>query len=227
MLYGEMPAKNEDKIEISKTVSADLENLFFEFRKYYLNAPWVIDACMQLSLDDALIAWQEIVALLASKESRWFYFAESEEQYIHDVKACIWQCRQYDEWLRSVRIDETKNKLYFLRSGEKSLDTNLLSYLVQKNRMDEVGNLYIFYAFYTDCLTYAFEEYVENTRIFEHDAELFISYCRLAHTCLEKIDSLSQIPFLKNSSWYLDYELAIKKLHEVMALIDDEYGFVQ
>lgn len=226
MLYGEMGFKAKHSTSASETPSKELEQLFAEFKKYYLNAPWVIDSCMALPVEDCMQAFQEIVLLLATSDTRWYYFADLESKYTFDPKDCIWQCRLYDEWIKNARVDEVANTLYVLRPSEKSDDITFLNYCLIKNQSQASITLNIFYAFYTDCLTHVFEEYIENIRIFEHDAEIFAGYCSLAHRCLEKIESFAHLPWLKNSSWYLEYELAVKKLHEIMALVDDEYGLI-
>lgn len=196
------------------------------FKEYCLNAPWVTNECMELRAGEFDIVWKEIVKLLTTSENRWYYFCDKLEDFESEDhwKQCVWQCRVYDEWMHRLFIDLVTGELIIKNKGAKgSLDTvSIFEYLSMMNETENKNESVNtqFYAFYVDCLTHLFEEYVTCVKEYADDKTLSQQYWSLAMACLDKFDKIMNK--LRSTSKYNTYQLTVKRLREIILLVEEE-----
>lgn len=205
-----------------------LEALLNSFTVYYLNAPWIIEESLALTPTELTHAWQQIVQLLTKESLRSFYFGANNETNTSDYwKKCVGQCKVYDDWLSLLYADLTTDELV-IQQKKMKLPAYCIAIFefwhLTNNKTNQETDFYQFYAFYLDCLTHLFDEYIASVKEFASDKAICHAYWKLATACMSKLEAL--LARLKGSARYDRYQLAIKKLREVKRL-GDEYRLFQ
>lgn len=220
--------KNQEDLQniSSHDISPAVQRIRESFKEYRLNAPWITKECEQLYLEDFELVWQEIVELLTTTKKRWFYFCDKPEDFdVHDYwKYCLWQCKTFHEWLQKVYIDPQTTELliYDKQSPESAQAVSLFDYWLAQPAVPGKETAYHqFYAFYIDCVTQVYKEYIECAQDARADAEEFRGYFSLGLVSMDVIEKL--LERIKNTRWYNKYHLDSKVLREVLTVLEDDY----
>ncbi len=211
----------------SRLPSTPLEALLNSFNVYYLNAPWIIEESLALTPMEFTHAWKRIVTLLTIESNRSSYFDLNNEINKSDYwKRCVRQCKVYDDWLSLLYADLTTDELV-IQQKKMRLPAYCIAIFefwhVANSKTNQETDFYQFYAFYLDCLTHLFDEYIASVKEFASDKAICHAYWKLATACLSKLEAL--LARLKGSARYDRYHLAVTKLRGVKRLGDEHRLF--
>jgi hypothetical protein len=195
--------------------------------EYRLNAPWVTQELMELPVEEFEGAWQEVVDILTKTERQWFYFCDKEQDFDSDQyrHKCLWQCHYYDSWLNRVCIDLAQAELVYKTNQSNS--KNIIPIFDYWQIMNQLGSesgmvaYQQFYAFYIDCLSYIFCQAVDYAYQSRSALNAYCACLATSKVCLEKISKLMN--HIKASKFYATYHLTLKRYHEVVSLLEEEY----
>lgn len=201
-----------------------LEYVQNELKKYRLNAPWLIEECMFLKIDQFDIVWAEIIDILTQAERRWFYFCDKPEDYSDEIywKYALKQCELYDSWLGKLCLNV---KTFELCLYDPKMPANTVAPIFNwwdmlAKQFGTEKKYYAFYSFYFDCLTHIFNEYINygkeeinNSERFKHYFTLAGNYLHIMEKCLQK---------LRDSKQFAQYIFAYRSLQQIYALLEKE-----
>ncbi len=140
-----------------------LISYFNDLMAYQPNAPWIIEACTAMTIEELSAAWSALALLLKEgrQQGKFFYEPMRPHTTVEDsMSKYAWQCRFLDLWLNRLYSNKITHLLVYDR--ELSLKDNMLyEPVLQYWRVHEHQAYYEFYAFYADCLSYLFLQGVQ------------------------------------------------------------------
>jgi len=224
LFAGFILAQAEQQEQESQLEQKHLEYLQNELKKYRLNAPWLIEECMSLKIDNFEAIWSEIVEILTQAERRWFYFCDKPEDYADELywKYALKQCEIYDTWLQRLYFNI---KTFELCAYDPKMPANTTYPIFDwwdmvAKQFGHEKKYYAFYSFYFDCLTHMFNEHINNGKEEINNTERFKHNFVLAGNCLQVMEKCLQR--LRESKQFAQYMFAYRSLQQIYALLEKE-----
>lgn len=206
------------------TESSSLSNFVKDLRIFKPDAPWITEQLINLNLKDFKKGFKEVIELLTENNKRWFYFCDKKEDF--DSKKyflnSLWQCIYFDKWLSKLFIDISSGTLFI--ESSYLLPDNYITFEKYITLLESDGLIkskyYQFYAFYMDCLSSFFCDFIIALQESTNDIHLNLKYFSIAKKCFNKMESL--LSKLRSSCFHDTYKIILRRYEEIIKLSEEE-----
>lgn len=202
--------------------STELESFQKQLTEYKANAPWVMQELLNLPLKDFFKGFEDTIYKMAQSHTRTEYFDEKKNIEISDLYArSLWQCVVYEIFLKNIYLKSNDKQLDIFQITKKIASTNGLTPILEIAEQLDIPQgvhhpMFVFYAFYCDCLVNQFSELIKLAYAHIDEPSAYKSYCQLAVKFNKQIkDKVSKLKNWSNSTYdKTKYEAIYADLYE-------------
>ncbi len=172
--------------ETNTTEILGLESFKKQLDEFKPNAPWVMQELLNLQLKDFFKGLELAILMLAQSQTRADYFNEKDCDDITQLYSkSLWQCTVYEIFLKNIYLKSYNKDIDLIQVTKKIASENgLIPILDIAQQLDvpqgEHHPMFVFYAFYCDCLVNQFSEAIKYSYAHINNSELYKKYCQLA-----------------------------------------------
>ncbi len=188
-----------------------LDKFYEDLNLYKPNAPWIMGKLLKMDVSDFFEGFKKAFHLLADARTRADYFGQPKEQFNSEDfwSKSWWQCTVYEIFLKKTFVDLQTSKLILAHDPEQEsyLKTKGISLGIfhifdffgqARSHLEESEHhmLFVFYAFYIDCIMHVFSTSVQNAYLAIEQKTDYKHFFNLAKYCqkqtAQKVKELSK-----------------------------------
>ena len=175
---------------LESSLVEDSSNLFENFQKqlqeFKPNAPWIMQELLNLPLKDFFKGFELSILTLAQSNTRNEYFNEKNNIDNNELyPKALWQCTIYEIFLKNIYLKSSDKQIDLFQVTKKIASQNGLIPILKIAQQLDIPQgthhpMFVFYAFFCDCLVNQFSETIKIAYTYLDNPGLYKAYCGLA-----------------------------------------------
>lgn len=211
---------------LESTLVEDPSNPLANFQKqlaeFKPNAPWIMQELLNLPLKDFFKGFELSILMLAQSSTRNEYFNEKNNIDSNELyPKSLWQCTIYEIFLKNIYLKSIDKQIDLFQITKKLASQNGLTPILEIAQQLDIpqGNhhpMFVFYAFFCDCLVNQFSETIKIAYTYLDNPELYKAYCGLSVKLNKQIkEKVARLKNWSNSTYdKTKYETVYAELYE-------------
>lgn len=199
-----------------------LENFQNQLQEFKPNAPWIMQELLNFPLKDFFKGFELSILKMAQSTTRNEYFNENNNIDNSELYAkSLWQCTVYEIFLKNIYLKSNDRQIDIFQITKKLACKNgLTSILDIAEQLDipqgEHHPMFVFYAFFCDCLVNQFSETIKIAYTYIDTPVMYKAYCQLAVKFNKQIkEKVIKLKSWSNSTYdKTKYETIYSELYE-------------